>query len=252
MVACILAFIIIGGVAVGAVFFMGTTNWDFTGFNPPTNFDWDEGEMFEFDSTLTSMPTEVTLDVDVITGGVQIIFVDDADLLYDISIWVPNATLQQHGDPTVTYASETITVDYPTCGVNVTLGSGTTYVLDIDTTTGGVSIILGAPSNVGDIDVDVTTGGIEFVMTSDVVINGNLTFSLSTTTGGVDVNVATPTDVGGRFSGSVTTGTVDVTTVGWNEIIADILYETSDYGDTSNSITITAATTTGGVIAILT
>ncbi|MHA1909600.1 MAG: hypothetical protein ACW98Y_20035 [Candidatus Thorarchaeota archaeon] len=250
MVACVLAFIILGAVAVGAVFFLGTTNWTWTPIN--NNFNWDEGEMFEFERTETSMPAEVTLDVDVLTGGVQIIFVDDADLLYDISIWVPNATLQEHGDPTVTYASETITVDYPTCGVNVTLGSGTTYELDVRTTTGGVSIVLGAPAHVADIGVDVTTGGIDFVMTNDVVIIGNLTFSLSTTTGGISANIALPTDVEGRFTGSVTTGSVDVTAVGWDEVVADVLYETANYGNSSNSITITAGTTTGGVSAVLT
>ncbi len=250
MVACVLAFIIIGGIAVGSVLLLGTNNWTWT--PPNNNFNWDEGEMFEFERTETSMPAEVTLDANIITGGIQIIFVDDADLLYDISIWVPNATLEEHGDPTVTYASDTITVDYPTCGVNITLGSGTTYVFDVDTTTGGVSMILGAASNVGDIDVDVTTGGIEFVMTNDVVIDGNLTWSFSTTTGGVDINVAIPTDVGGRFTGSVTTGSVDVTAVGWNEVVADVLYETSNYDTASNTITITASTTTGGVDATLT
>ncbi|MDF1539453.1 MAG: hypothetical protein P1Q69_11185 [Candidatus Thorarchaeota archaeon] len=250
MVACILAFIIVGAVAVGAMFLLGTANLT---WNPNINTtgDWDEGELFEFELTDTSMPATVTLNVDIDVGGLQVLFVDDADLVYEISIWVPNATLEEHGDPTVGYASDTITIDYPVAGVNVTLGSGTTYVMGLATTTGGVEVILSSPANVGDIDIHVTTGGIHFVMTSAVNITGDVDFSFRTTTGGIDVDASIPINVGGSFAGTVTTGSVDVTPVGWT-LISQNHYETSNYATASNSITIVASTTTGGIEATLT
>lgn len=251
MVACILAFVIVGAVAVGGLLLLGTTNWNFNPIITTPPNDWDEGELFEFELTDASMPATVTLNIDITTGGIQVLFIDDANLVYEISIWVPNATLEVHGDPTVEYATDTITVDYPTAGVNVTLGSGTTYVMDLDTTTGAIVIVLTSDANVGDIDIDVTTGGIDFTMTNDVTISGDLTFNLRTTTGAIAVNVGIPTDVGGRFTGSVTTGSVDVTPVGWSLISANH-YETSNYDSASDTITIVTSTTTGGINAVLT
>ncbi len=250
MVACILAFIIVGAVAVGALFLLGTNNltWN-PNFN--TTGNWDDGELFEFELTDTSMPATVTLNIDIDTGGVQVLFIDDPELVYNISIWVPNATLEEHGDPTVGYASDTITVDYPVAGVNVTLGSGTTYVMGLATTTGGVEVILSSHANVGDIDIDVTTGGIHFVMTSGVNITGDLSFDFSTATGGIDIDVSIPTNVGGSFAGTVTTGSVDVTPVGWT-LISQNHYETPNYNTASNTITIVTSTTTGGIDATLT
>lgn len=250
MVACILAFIIVGAVAIGGLFLLGTTNWNFP--SPPTTpNDWEEGELFEFARSEASMPATVTLSLDIDVGGIKVVFVDDAELLYNISIWVPNATLEEHGDPTVTYSSETITLDYPVAGVNVTLGSGTTYVMDLDTTTGGIEVILTSPANVGDIDIDVTTGGIHFLMVNTVNITGDLDFNFRTTTGGIDIDLSIPVEVGGSFIGTVTTGSVDVSPVGWT-MVSQNHYETSNYDTASDTITISASTTTGGIEAVLT
>ena len=248
MLACIIGFIIIGGVAVGAVFFLGTANWNFT---IPNVNDWDEGEIFEFDRTESSMPATVTLDVDISTGGIQVIFVDDAALLYDISMWVPNNTLTQYGDPEVTYASDTITLDYPTAGVNITLGTGTTYLLDLTTSTGAVSLVLANNASIGNINVDVSTGAISLVVEDDIRVSGNLVFDLDTSTGAISAVVDLPTGIEGSFLGSTTTGTVDITGVGWNEI-SEPLYETPGFSGATNSIRILASTSTGVVSATLT
>ncbi|MFW9850082.1 MAG: hypothetical protein ACFFF4_13170 [Candidatus Thorarchaeota archaeon] len=250
MVACILAFIILGGVAVGAIFFLGTTNWAFPGIIPPNN--WDEGELFEFDRTETSMPATVTLDIDVSAGAIMVVFEDDPNLLYNFSIWVPNNTLTEYGDPEVTYASDTIGLNYSAAGVNVTLGTGTTYVLDIGTATGAVSIVLENNASIGNINVDVTTGAISLIVTDDINISGNLSFDLTTTTGAIDAVVNLPTGVEGQFRGSTSIGAVDINGVGdWNEI-TDSHYQTSGFTSATNSINIVANTTTGAVDATLT
>ncbi|MFW9908550.1 MAG: hypothetical protein ACFFEF_08235, partial [Candidatus Thorarchaeota archaeon] len=121
MVACIVVFIVVVGAAIGVVIlFMGSTNWNWNPTVPPSN--WDVGETFEFERTESSMPLNVTLDFDVDVGGIDFKFIDDPTLLYYIEMWVPNETLQEYGDPTVTYTSNTVALDYPAAGVNVTLG----------------------------------------------------------------------------------------------------------------------------------
>ena len=248
MVACVIAFIIVGSVAIGAVFLLGSYNWNFNGFPPPN--DWDVGEQFEFSRDEPSMPATVTLDIDVDTGGVLIVFEDDAELLYDISMWVPNNTIVLHGDPEVTYSANTIGLDYPAAEVNVTLGTGTKYLLDISATTGGIAIILSNNASVGDMNIDVTTGGISLEASDDVRISGDVTFDLDTTTGGISVEVDLPTNVAGQFRGSTSTGNVDVTAPSWEEITSTY-YETSGFSSASNRMYISADTTTGGVSATL-
>jgi len=247
MVACVIAFIIVGGAALGAMFFLGSYNWDFPNISP---IDWDEGEQFEFSRNETSMPATVTLNIDVAAGGILIVFEDDSELLYDISMWVPNSTLVTHGDPEVTYSSNTIGLNYPAAGVNVTLGTGTKYVLDIAATVGGVALIVSNNASIGDVDIEVTTGGISLDISDDIRVSGDITFDLDTTTGGISVEVNLPSSVAGQFRGGTSTGDVDVTAVGWEEI-SSTYYETSDFNSAADRIYVSADTTTGGVSATL-
>ncbi len=257
MVACIIAAIIVGAVGVGSIAMLGINNWAPTwnlgDWNPG---DWNIGEWentttYEFSRTESSMPDEVAIGLEISTGGFDIIFTDDPDLVYEIAMVVPNRTVEQHGVPTVNYVDETVTLAYTTALVNVTLGNGTIYALDIDTTTGGVSLVLSSPGQVSDVDVDVTTGGIECVITDDVVFDGNVSIDLTATTGGIDLTVGLPTGIGGRLTTSVSTGPVDVTTTTWTEVTVDEVYETSDYDTATQVVQIAASTTTGGIQAVL-
>jgi len=243
LVICIFAVLVIGAVGIGLISYYGTDTWNWNA-NPATTD-------FSFEAETGATNETVTLDIDVTTGGVSITFVDNESLLYDITVEVQNTTLETEGDPTVTFVSNTIGLVYPTAGVEIILGSGVNYTIDIDVTTGGVSIILDNGAHVGDVSIDTTTGGIALKMTDDAVLIGNATFDLDTTTGGIDITVDYPTGVGGSIECAVVTGGVDITATGWTQITSSH-YESSDYNTTSQTLTIIAETTTGGIDATVT
>lgn len=255
MVACVIAFIIVGGVALGALFMLGSMN--FPNWNGPSHWSWDwddtDGTLYEFERTGVAIPDEITLHINVSVGGIMVTYLDDPQLTYEISIWAPNDTIEDVGAPTVVWSSDTISIDYPVAGVNVTLGTNATYTLDLLMTTGGIFIDLDHGARVGNIEAVATTGGISLQMTDDVIISGDVEFELTTTTGGVSVEVDLPTGVGGYFSGATTVGGVDVTPVGWDPATAGSTqrYQTPDYETAADTVTITATTTTGGISATL-
>jgi hypothetical protein len=243
MVVCIFAVLVIGAISVGLISFYGTNTWNWNNNQPTTDFS--------FEADVGTINETVTLDIDITTGGVAITFVDNESLLYKIDVEVLNTTLETEGNPTVTFTSNTIGLAYPTAGVNITLGSGVNYTLDVDVTTGAIAVVLGLGAHVGDVSLDTTTGAISLIMTDDVVLLGNATFNLVTTTGAIDILVDYPTGIGGSIECSVVTGSVDITAIGWTEITANH-YETSDYDTASQTLTIIGQTTTGGIDAIVT
>jgi hypothetical protein len=247
MVVCIFAVIVVGAIAVGVISYYGTNTWNWN-LNPASTD-------FTFEADVGATNETVTLDVGVTTGGVNVIFVNNASLLYDIAIRVQNTTLEQDGAPTVTFVSNTIGIDYTAAGVNITLGSGVNYSLVIHATTGGVALDLTDGAHIGDVTVSVTTGGIALDMTDDVILMGSPTFDLKTTTGGILINVALPTGIGASMEGAATTGAVDITAAGWNKI-TDLTnskhYETADYDTALQTLTVIAETTTGGINAVFT
>jgi len=243
LVICIFAVLVIGAVGIGLISYYGTDTWNWN-TNPATTD-------FSFEAETGAINETVTLDIDITTGGVSITFVDNESLLYNIDIEVQNTTLETEGDPTVTFASNTISLAYPTAWVNITLGSGVNYTLDVDVTTGGLSVVLGVGAHVGDVSLDTTTGAISLVMTDDATMLGNATFDLDATTGAISIIVDYPTDVGGSIECAAVVGTVDITATGWT-VITSNHYETSDYDTAAQTLTIIAQTTTGGINAILT
>jgi len=243
MVVCIFAVLVIGAISVGVISYYGNTTWNWNVDTTTTDFS--------FEAEVGATNETVTLDIDITTGGVTIVFVDNESLLYDIDIKVQNTTLATEGDPTVTFASNTISLAYPTAGVNLTLGSGVNYTIDVDVTTGAIAVVLGVGAHVGDVSLDTTTGAIALTMTDDAVLIGTATFDLDTTTGAIDIIVDYPTGVGGSIECAVSIGAVDITAIGWTQITANH-YETSDYDTAAQTLTIIAQTTTGSIDAILT
>ncbi len=241
MVVCIIGVLLVGAIAVGALSYYGTTNWNW-------NLDTTD---FAFEAEVGATTGTVILDIDLAAGGVSITFVDNATLLYDINVEVNANTLATDGDPTVTFTSNTIGLDYSAGGVNITLGSGMNYTIDIVADAGGIDIALGPGAHVGNVTVLVTAGGITFVMTDDVALYGNATFDFESTVGGITIVVDIPTGIGGSIECATGLGSVDITAVGWAEITSSH-YETADYGTASQSLTILAETTTGGINAIVT
>jgi predicted membrane protein len=243
MVVCVVSVIAIGGILVGLMAF----------YSPlPGGWNWNDATTdFSFDDTLGSTTGTVELDLDLSVGGVKIAFENDSNLLYRIDMTVPNNTVIEHGDPVVTFSSNTITLNYPVGGVNVTLGSGVNYTLDVKTSTGAIDLALTAGAHIGDVALNTSVGAISLLITDDAVINGAVEFSLYTSVGSINVVVDLPTDVGGSFDATASVGSIEVVPSGWTETTSDH-YETDDYDTASNTVTITAITSTGSINATLT
>jgi len=243
MVVCVVLVIAIGGILVGLMAF----------YSPlPGGWNWSDATTdFSFDDTLGSTTGTVELDLDLSVGGVRITFENDSNLLYRIDMEVPNNTIAEHGDPVVTFSSNTITLDYPVAEVNVTLGAGVNYTLDVTISTGAIDLELTLGAHIGDVALNTSVGAISLVMTDDVVVNGDVEFNLLTGVGAINVVADLPTDVGGSFDATTSIGSIEVVAPGWTETTSDH-YETDDYDTASSTVTITAITNTGTISAILT
>jgi hypothetical protein len=241
MVICIFAVLIGGAVVAGALSYYGTTNWNWT--NATTEFS--------FEADVGATTGIVTLDIDMTAGGIDVTFVDDATLLYEIVVEVNNSTITTHGEPTVTFVSNTIGLDYEAAGVNITLGTGVNYTININAAAAGVTVDLDHGAHIGDVTVQTTAGGLSFTMSDNVTLMGSPTFDFDANAGGITLLVDLPTNVGGSIECSATFGGVDITSAGWTEVTSTH-YETSDYDTASQTLTITADANMGGITATLT
>lgn len=239
MAICIIAVIAIGAISVGLLASFGSMN-----FGPWTRHD--ATTTFEVENLVGSTTGPVSLDVDLTTGTVNIHFEDNATLLFKIAVEVQNDTLAIEGNPSVSFVSNVISLDYPTAEVNVTLGSGVNYTLDITTVTGTIACSLTDGAHVGDISLQATTGAISLLMTDDVVIVGSPDFNLNTGTGSITVVASFPEGIGASIEASTTVGSIDVNALGWTEITPSH-YESTDYDTALQTVTITAVTDVGSV-----
>jgi hypothetical protein len=241
MVACIIAVLIVGAIGVGAITYFGTTNWN-----------WSQATTdFSFEAEVGATTGTVTLDVDLDSGGVSIQFVDNASLLYDFDIEALNRTVDQYGPPAVSFAGNKIIFDYAGGEVNITLGSGVNYTMDVHVQSGGLALELGAGAHIGDVNATATSGGLALVVTDDVVLLGSPDFYLNAVSGAMTLVIDLPTGVGGSVECAVTSGTVSITAPSWNEITSNH-YETSDYDTALQTLTIIAEVTSGAFVATLT
>lgn len=243
MVGCILAVLVIGAVSVGFLAYYGTSyfNWN---FNQATTD-------FAFEAVVGTTNETVTFDVNVAAGSISIVFVDNESLLYEIQMEVQNSTLATEGAPTVSFAGNTIGVEYPSMGINITLGSGVNYSINVHTQSGSASIVLSHGAHVGNVTAAVTSGSINIVLADDTVLLGSPTYYLQTTTGSVSILADLPSGVGGSIECASSFGSVSITTAGWTKITSNH-YETSDYDTAFQTLTIIAETNLGSVSAILT
>ncbi|MFW9769742.1 MAG: hypothetical protein ACFFF9_09260 [Candidatus Thorarchaeota archaeon] len=241
MVVCIFVVLVGGAVITGLLSYYGTANWNWTRATTE----------YAFEAEVGATTGTVTLDIDLNAGGVTLTFVDNATLLYDIDIEVENNTVATDGEPTVTFASNTIGLDYTAAGVNITLGTGVNYTIDINAEAGGVSIDLDNGAHIGDVTVQSTAGGISFKMSDNVILVGSPTFDFEELAGGISFLIDLPPNVGGSFECTAGLGGVDITAAGWTEVTSTH-YETSDYDTAPQSLTITAHTSAGGISATLT
>jgi hypothetical protein len=244
MVACIIAVIAGGALTVGALTYFGSTGWWwFPGWNTAKT-------VFPFEHEVGNTTGTVTLDVNLGAGGVVIRFEENTTLLYRMTVEVQNSTLETHGAPVVVLASNVIGLNYTAAGVNLTLGTGVNYTIDVTTSAGAVSITLDHGTHIGNMSMTTTAGAISVIMGDDVQILGDSIFDLETSAGAISVYLDLPVGVGGSFEASTTVGPVTVTQVGWNQITTRH-YETDNYDTAETTLTIVAQAATGAISANL-
>ena len=239
MVICILAVLIGGAAIVGILASLGNT------WGPGGDLNY-----FDFDESVGETTGTVLLDVDVGATTVAVVFENDTDLLYKIDVGVTNQTLANHGDPTVTFSSNTITFDYPAAEVNITLGTGVVYELDIVSDVGTVSVVLSNSAQISDVSMETGAGTLTLVVSDDIEISGSPDFYLQAAAGSITVTADLPTGIGGSIEGSSSAGTVSITAPSWDEITPSH-YESTDYDTASQKVTIVLVTTTGTISATI-
>lgn len=241
MVICIFAIIAVGAITVGLLASNNSWGWNFDNTTIDYHFEVDVG----------STTGTVELDLDLNAAAVRITFEDNASLLYSIDIEVQNQTVTEHGAPSVTFVSGTIALNYPAGDVNVTLGSGVNYTIDVYTDAGAQTLVLTDGAHIGDITLETQAGAITVTMSDDVEIYGNVNFDFTTTTGAITLTLDLPEVIGGDFDADASIGGVTVTPVGWTQILGDH-YQTDNYASATYIISITASTSVGAISATLT
>jgi hypothetical protein len=242
MVICILAVLIGGAAIVGILASLGNT-WGPSWPNDELNY-------FNFDQSVGSTTGTVVLDVDVDASSVNVIFENNTDLLYEIDIGVTNQTLTQYGNPTVTFSSNTITLDYSAAKVNITLGTGVVYELDLVSGAGALSVVLSNGAKISDVSMEADAGSLSLVILDDIEVSGSPDFNLQAGAGSISVTADLPAGIGGSIEGSSSAGTVSITAPGWDEITPSH-YESSDYDTASQRVTIVLVTSLGSISATI-
>ncbi len=242
IIVAVVAIVIISAGAIGGwLFWQNALRWQYE--NQPIEY--------HFDEAAPTPPELITLNINLAAGAVNITFVDNATLIYRMEVTANQLTVDQHGDPTVSYASNTITFTYAAAAADIFLGSGANYTINTDTNAGSIHVIAGQYAHLDDVSLEATAGIVQFDLTSTATLNGNITLTLSTTTGSINIDVALPSGASGSFTGTSDIGFVDITPSSpWSEVSATE-YETSDFGSTFNSIDITAHADIGSVTATL-
>ncbi|MHA1770142.1 MAG: hypothetical protein ACTSYL_11405 [Candidatus Thorarchaeota archaeon] len=245
MIGCIVAVIIIGAALTGILAYNGTM-----GNFHVNNFDWNATTKFTFQKSNPSPPSTIALNINIRAGEVNVTFIDDPTLIAQIVVEVPNRTLAEYGEPTVTFSNSSVALTYQAARVIVVLGNVSNYTFDVNVTAGLVNIAMNTYAHVEDVNLDVTTGEIHLSIEVSASIVGNASMKTTVVTGTICLNITKPTGVGMIFTGSVTTGDVKVSTTTWTEISHNI-YHSSDYGSSQQSATLTASVVTGSIEATL-
>jgi hypothetical protein len=242
MVICILAVLIGGAAIVGIMASLGSS-WG-------PGWNGQDLTYFDFDASVGSTTGTVVLDVDVSATSVAVIFENDTDLLYEIDIAVSNRTLTEHGDPSVTFSSNTITFDYPAAEVNITLGTGVVYEFNIVSSAGTVSVVLSNSAQISDVSMETDAGTLNLVVLDDIEISGSPDLNLQADAGSISVTADLPAGIGGSIEGSSSAGTISITAPSWDEITPSH-YESSDYDTASQRVTIVLVTSLGSISATI-
>ena len=241
LVGVMAAIIIIGGAIGGWFLSQNAIRWQLE----------TEQVDYHFEETSPSPPNLITLNVDLAAGLVNINFVSNSTLIYRIDLTTNRWTVNQHGDPTVSYSSNTISLTYSATTADIYLADGANYTINTNIAAGNIHVIAGQYAILGDVNLETTAGTIQFELTNAAAINGNITVNLETNIGSINVDVQLPLGVSGNFSGTTNIGDVNISAISpWSEVNSNH-YETMDYGSTTNSITIDATTNVGAIDAVL-
>jgi hypothetical protein len=243
IVGFIVGVIVVGAILVGTFAYLGQTTYSWINISS-------EKVDYDFEQPLIDNAQIVTLDLDLDVGTVLVEFEDNPSLLYRMDLETTEDVVERDGDPTVTYTTQTIALDYSVAAINVTLGSGTVYFMDVQTATGSINLQLTNNAQIGNINIQTNTGAIWLMMTDEVIIPQSMIVDLDTTTGAIEAIIELPNEVGGVFTATTNIGSVDINTSMWQSI-GTAHYETPNYRSADTLVTIQADTNVGSIDAIL-
>jgi hypothetical protein len=212
-------------------------------------FWFQEPISYDFDAAPSSLPSLVTLNLNLHAGFVWLQFENNASLLYRIHMTTTRSTIQQDGDPSVTYTNNEIELTYTNADITVTLGRGTNYTLDIENSVGKIFALIGSGAHIRDIQLASYMGDIEMRLENTTIFQENVTIDISSYSSSIDVNATLPTNIGGAFSAFVNNvGTINIWTPTWTHV-SNNHYETPNFGSANITVSIVVNINYGTIYA---
>jgi hypothetical protein len=252
MVMLILVVLILGAFSIGTLAWVSTllevSNQNL--IQPNERWSADNYTFFYYERNVSSVWSPFTIIMDTASVDIDVEFVDNSELLYEIEIRVHNNSLATAGDPVLNNNGNHVSLDYPDGDVTIILGSTTVYAFEMYSSSGDISLELDSHATVSNMKLETASGDIEFLMTNDVSLNRHVMFEFEVASGDIDIEISLLEGIGGDFYGSSSSGQVYITTSIWNDIVSSH-YRTPDFSTAAQTLTITSITASGDIIAIL-
>ncbi len=242
LAGCVITVVLLGSFLAAALFFWNPFTFPPNGVTTTTTTEY-EYISYSFSNHESSLVDPITLDFNINSGSVDVDFVDDPDLLFEVNVTVRNDTVLEHGSPEVAYLNNRVYFIYQSCEVTVSLGKGATYLFDFHVNSGSANLLLNEFAHVGDVSIDVNSGKLDLTLRSDCMVLGNASFELYVNSGILDADVIIPSGLGAEFLGYVNSGECDIVST-W-ELESACHYRTSNYNASAQVLTITATVNSG-------
>lgn len=247
LAACVIAVVLLGSFLALTLFFWNPFPFD-NGATTTTTAE-DGYTDYSFSNHEAGPADVLTLDFIINSGSVDVNFVNNPDLLFEVNVTVSNETLLERGSPELQYLDSRISFIYDSCEVTVTLGNTATYLFDFHVNSGSTDLLLNEFAQVGDVSINVNSGMLDLSLRSDCTILGNASFELFVNSGILDADVQIPSGLGGEFHAYVNSGETDISST-WL-LMSQGHYQTANYGAAAQNLTITATVNSGILDATL-
>jgi hypothetical protein len=242
LAVCVIAVVLLGSILALTLFLWNPFPLDLNGTTTTTTDEYEYID-YSFSNHEASLAEPVTLDFLINSGGVDVNFVDDPDLLFEVNVTARNDTVLENGPPEVSYLDNRVYFFYQSCEVTVTLGKTTNYIFDFHVNSGSADILLNEFAHVSDMSIDVNSGRLDLTLRNGCTILGNASFELFVNSGMLDADIEIPSGLGAEFFGYVNSGERDIVST-W-ELESTGHYRTDNYDTATQILTITSTVNSG-------